>query len=466
MASAKDTAYRALQDDITGTLPAVAELFGYESDAEIAARELAKKREQAAQDDLAFRKATAEKNDASVEALRRQIFGGPPPSSTMPGPSQPAPRQQPQAPRGPSAPQGPVATDQYGAPIAGGTAAPNVESGAYFDPEQYLAGTAAAQAAQAAQAAPQFKEGATKRAGYTNDVAGVQDWNARSAAWQKEWEDYNNQWTLPKAYAETEAEHGKSVDDFVKAVSGIQDAPLVGYVGDIHSDATVSPETLARQNMALDKLQTNTDVKETAEERLMRELARRKMEGQMKGDREAMAQNLKARGVYGSGAELASQLGSQSETASRRALEELAAQANAQQRAMQALGQFSMATDARGKQDLEQGRLHDIVNHSNQQLKQQGEQFKARQQADQNRDRVTRETNTLNAKNQLTDRKDKHTNDKVNVATNLTGLETGSRTEGARLVSEGAKALDPLWAQQQASALANDNSGQPLTRLF
>lgn len=463
MASINDLVGQAAQDDITGILPAALGAFGWESDATKAAREIAKKREQGAQDDLAFRKATAEKNDASVAGLRERLYGRPAPSATMPGPSsQPAP-QQPQAPQGPAAAPQPTATDQFGAPIAGGDAAPNPEAGVYFDPATYLAGTAAGKAAAAAP--PTSKQGSVANK-YKNDVAGVQDWQDRSEKWQKDWEDFNNQWTLPKAYAETEAEHSKSVDDFVKDIEGIKDAPLAGYVGDIQSDATVSPETLARQNESLDKLRANTDVKETAEERLMRELARRKMEGQMKGDRDAMAQSLKARGVYGSGAELASQLGSQSETASRRALEELAAQANAQQRAMQALGHYSLATDARGKQDLEQGRLHDIVNQSNQALRQQGDQFKARQQADQNRDRVTRGTTVLGAKNQVTDRKDKHTNDLVNVDTNLTAMETGNRTQGAQLVSEGVSKLDPIFATQEATLHANDNTGQPLTRLF
>lgn len=453
MSDGEDTLIRMLRDDpLLGSMLLGA--FGVESSAEKEAKKIANQRVQNAKDNLEFQKSADQRNQAAIDQLYSQLFGTPMPDKHA---NQAAPSAAPAA----SAPSVPGAAlgapgEVSPVPLPGYTPAydPNTGATVYYPPASSPAATQPATQPAAAAPADLRRKAANPYLGKgevpTGTVARVNEVNKPDP------------WTLPSAFAATEVEQGRTIEDLVRALEGIKDPDAVGYVGDITSEAIVSDAAKAAQKFAMDKLQANTDVKETAEEKLMRELARRKMEGQMKGDRDAMAQSLKSRGVYGSGAELASQLGAQSETANRRAFEELAAQANAQQRAMNALKNYSDAGFALGAQDLGQGRMHDIVNQTNQQLKQQGEQFKAKQQIEMNRDKVSRDTAGYNAKSRGTAMKDEHTRDISNVLSSLTGLRVGANTTGANLVSKGHSDLDPKFASQQAEILANDETGKGL----
>lgn len=132
-------------------------------------------------------------------------------------------------------------------------------------------------------------------------------------------------------------------DKFVEAVNAYQTPEIPPALGDLVSDAAkaeADPESIAAQKRALGKAEGLTSIQETAEEKFMREQARRMQERDLRGRREADRSSLLARGAYGSGAEIAMNANAQQEAAGRRSLEELGANANAQQRALAAIGQM------------------------------------------------------------------------------------------------------------------------------
>lgn len=93
------------------------------------------------------------------------------------------------------------------------------------------------------------------------------------------------------------------------------------------------------QRMALNKLMGVVDEGGlTAIDRARIEAARRNEDQYLRGQREATLANMQARGMAGSGTELMSQLAAQQESGQRLSAANLATEAQAQQRAMQAIG--------------------------------------------------------------------------------------------------------------------------------
>jgi hypothetical protein len=132
---------------------------------------------------------------------------------------------------------------------------------------------------------------------------------------------------------------------------------------------------------------------------------------------------------------------------------------------MTALGQYSTAAQGLGNQDLEAGRLHDLVHEFNNQSRAQNDQFRAKQEADNNQAKTARATAQTNAKNRVTSLKDTHTNDLTNVLTTLGGMKVGANNAGAAIVDRGIENLDAPLAGKQASTLANDETGTSLLGL-
>ena len=136
----------------------------------------------------------------------------------------------------------------------------------------------------------------------------------------------------------------------LKGILGnIKDPEIADYVGDyIAQTAQADPRDIEAQRRQLAKFESLSDPRITAEEKLMMELARRETEADLRGQRGALANNLQARGVYGSGSELTMNAMAQQEAAQRQALEMLGAQANAQKRAMESLqGAADLSTSMR-----------------------------------------------------------------------------------------------------------------------
>lgn len=232
--------------------------------------------------------------------------------------------------------------------------------------------------------------------------------------------------TLPERYKQYDAEDEATYDQYLK------DLDAARYTGsgvpDVESQVGLSDATKAAQASSMGMLKDRTGVQETGEEKLMRLMARQKMENQMKGERGAMADRLKARGAYGSGAELASQLSGQQNLATERQISELGAQANAQRRAMDALKTYSAQGLAQGSQDIAIGGQKDAVSMFNANAKHQDAQFKAK-----NATEIADKRASAGAGR--TRNKQARTDSLVGTDTALTGAETASKTAGANTVS-------------------------------
>ena len=132
----------------------------------------------------------------------------------------------------------------------------------------------------------------------------------------------------------------QALDDLAIAYGQIKDPGIQKYVGDYVSQAAQAgarPEDIEAQQRQLSKYEKLSDPTITAEERLASELLRRQQEQDLKAQRGAFANDLQARGVYGSGAEIGMNAAAQQEQAQRRALEELGLLSNANARSLEAL---------------------------------------------------------------------------------------------------------------------------------
>lgn len=147
-------------------------------------------------------------------------------------------------------------------------------------------------------------------------------------------------------------------------------------------DAQADPESIAAQRRALQGL---TDIVDqgglTAVDRA-RIAEAREQEGQfLRGAREATLANLEARGMRGSGADLMAQLASQQEAGQRLSRANLATEAQAQMRAMQALGMLGgQAGQMRGQSYGEaqnQARAQDALNIHNQGMLEDWKRYQA-----------------------------------------------------------------------------------------
>lgn len=161
-----------------------------------------------------------------------------------------------------------------------------------------------------------------------------------------------------------------SLGDFTNAADFFNDPRFMGDVGDVTNAAVPSGETLANQKDAIGQFRALTTPKETAEEKFQRAMAQREMEANLKGDREALARSLKARGTYGSGAELVGNLMSQGQQADRLSMANLAANAGAQKRALAALGSYADMSGRMRQAETQEGALANSVAQFNNQVNQ------------------------------------------------------------------------------------------------
>ena len=253
--------------------------------------------------------------------------------------------------------------------------------------------------------------------------------------------------TLPERYKTYDAEDEATYDRYAKDLEAAR-YPGSG-VAPVQSQAGLSDGTKAAQTSSMSMLKDRTGVGETGEEKMMRLMARQKMENEMKGERGAMADRLKARGAYGSGAELASQLSTQQNLATERQISELGAQANAQKRAMDALKQYSAAGLAQGQQDIALGGQRDAVSMFNAGAKQGDAQFKAK-------NAVEIADKTASGRAGVTRNKQGRTDSLVGTDTSLTNSETNSKNQGVQnVLGTGAKVIEED-DKAAGRALAND----------
>lgn len=253
----------------------------------------------------------------------------------------------------------------------------------------------------------------------------------------------------------------EALKEFKNEIDAITDPTWQNIAGDLTTQVgTNNAQSKADQQKAQDKMWGYTDVKETEEERLMREVARRNMENQLKGDREALAQNLKERGVYGSGAELAGNLAAMQEAASRRSLEELGAQANAQTRALSALGSYADTAGQMRTADTEEAKAGDVINMFNKNIDLSNQQAKVKTEGDNANRQQSRSqakmTGTTNAIDSIGNRVSDEANKKIAVA----GVGTGVNSTGLSQLGSARQGFADTLKEGAAFDYANDPQAQ------
>ena len=240
--------------------------------------------------------------------------------------------------------------------------------------------------------------------------------------------------TLPGQLDKAFGERQDASERLVQALEGIDRVGL--DTSDWESAANAAKrkeETLKQQQQSQDKLWGLTDVQETAQERLMREMARRSMETDLRAQREAQAQSLKERGVYGSGAELAGFLGAQQELAQRRSLEEMAASKNAQERALQALGKFGEHAISLGNQDIAEGAQENLTNQFNAGARKDADKSKAENERAENEALAKREATIYDSSTNTAAARENKAKDITNTKMALANQKIGVGTQGTAL---------------------------------
>jgi hypothetical protein len=203
--------------------------------------------------------------------------------------------------------------------------------------------------------------------------------------------------SLKSVYGLNDQEASEAHDRFVEAVNGYVDPAFEAALPDLVSQAATAqadPEAIAAQKDALGKATALTGIQETAEEKFMREQARRTQERDLRSQRGADKNSLLARGAYGSGAEIAMAGQAQQEASERRALEEMGANANAQQRALAAIGRMGTISgqmrDSSFAEESSRGTAADRIREGNRKYKEDYNEWKRGEQVKDEEGKVER----------------------------------------------------------------------------
>ncbi len=254
--------------------------------------------------------------------------------------------------------------------------------------------------------------------------------------------------TLPDAYAAANKENDASTSALTSLLGQINDPTIADYVGDYTSQgATAGADqgSLDRQQGALNLLQDQTGLQETAQEKALRYAARQKQEQQQQSALQALQADLRSRGTYGSGAEIGGFLGNAQNLGAQRTQSELGADANAVTRAMDAMKAYgALSGQARGQSAQEsqfRGSAADQAASTNQALKEQHNQTATELARRINSDKAQRGTLVSDAEFRSTGAKADRATNKANVLTNLTAGMAGNNTTGANTISTAGEAL-------------------------
>jgi hypothetical protein len=269
--------------------------------------------------------------------------------------------------------------------------------------------------------------------------------------------------TIQGKLAAARGQHQSAVDRLKGDLDGIDAPEVQDFQNDWRVDDRreyISPEAKAAQKQSMDKTWGLTDTKETAEERLMREVARRSMETDLRGQREAQANDLRTRGAYGSGAELAGFYGAQQEAAQRRSLEEMGANANAQKRAILALDSFGTQAANLGAQDVQVGIAQDANTRFNSESQQGWSKFKTRAQQEEAERQARIAATKSDADIGVTDATRNDEKYLTNTKVGITAGKTGSNTQGGQIVGDATRNLGQNFKER---ALGFDADAAELT---
>jgi hypothetical protein len=254
-----------------------------------------------------------------------------------------------------------------------------------------------------------------------------------------------------------------AMGDYSKVEDLFSNPNFYGDVGDVSNAAKPTDATVQEQRGMLAKMKSLSDPTETAAERFQRLMAQKTADANMKGARDSIAENLKARGVYGSGAEVVQNMMSQADEANRRYMANLAADAQAQQRATQMLGMGSdLATKMRGA-ETQEGALANQVNMFNNQVNQNlmntksgaqvaGRQFDTGEQG-------RRATSTLQAETGLNTNLRGDLGAKNSATIGLTQGEIANRNAGTGMLNDADKVFTDDIDKDIAGNIARKSTG-------
>lgn len=265
--------------------------------------------------------------------------------------------------------------------------------------------------------------------------------------------------TLPGQLDSARGGYSTAVDKLIADLNGIQRVDPGQFDSNWNVDENqdyISPEAKTAQKQAMDKTWALTDTKETAEEKLMREVARRSMEQDLRGQREAQASQLRARGAYGSGAELSGFLGAQQELAQRRSLEEMGANANAQKRAVEALGQYGNQSFQFGSQDVAQGSLRDANARFNSGQQQDFKKFQTKTQQEENEAASKRSATETDANIGLANKTGDDAKYVADMKTRVAGAKTGTNLASAAPIASARSGLADSYKTKALELDADD----------
>lgn len=304
------------------------------------------------------------------------------------------------------------------------------------------------------------------------DLANIEKTTAANQqAWQGAGTDIfgPNGQALDDFYSGVEGKDQSALGDLLQGLGNYKDSAnlfndpsFFGDVGDVRNELSIDPTTMAAQKSALGQYAALTTPQETGAEQLMRLQAERQQEQNEAGDRAAEAASLKARGVYGSGDELVSALMSQSNNAQMRSMANAQANAQAQQRAMSALGSYSdLANTLHGQQDTE-GQIANQVNEFNNTVNQNTANQRAQSQiaatqAGQNAFQ-SRAQAGFNASQDVNNQARQDTQNRTQADLTYTQGETGDNTNSANLLSTGLNNTNQDLASRQAQLAAQKRS--------
>lgn len=271
---------------------------------------------------------------------------------------------------------------------------------------------------------------------------------------------------LKSRFGLSDQEASEAHDKFVEAVNGYVDPAYEAALPDLVSaaaEAQADPEAVAAQHRALAKTEALTDLQESPEEKFMREQSRRTQERDLRSQRDADKNSLLARGAYGSGAEIAMSGQAQQEAAERRSLEELGANANAQKRALAAIGQMGelsgqMRDDSFGE-SLQRGSAADAVRTGNRSYKESYNRWKREGEVVDERGKVERGTLVKNSEDASRAEADKRSSALWGAESDVTAGSTGQYSKDSAPVASAFGTKGVLSYNREQEKKIEDEDG-------
>jgi hypothetical protein len=270
---------------------------------------------------------------------------------------------------------------------------------------------------------------------------------------------------LEKAVASANSGDRKALKQLTQLNSQMGDIELPEYSGPALSskeDRQRQLDAYGMQGEAAAKFKSLSDPSLTAEERYMMEVARLEEEGSLRGQREAALSELGARGARSGGADMAAILGAQQTTSQNRALSDLGAQANAQQRAMLALQGYGNTTAQMSQTAGQMSDASDVMSRFNKQQADDWSQWETDTKIKQQENEWGRGRDMFDATTYTTSNAYDRERDVYGANRDATAMKTGQYSAGASQIQDAiGQALGLDEARRAEAALNKKEKWKP-----